>query len=35
LERAVKEVLEIRLAARMADGTVAAEGKGRMMIINA
>ncbi|MBW1787404.1 MAG: PaaI family thioesterase [Deltaproteobacteria bacterium] len=33
LERNVKGLLDIRLTARMEDGPVVAEGKGRMMII--
>ena len=34
LEREVKGILDIDLCALLEDGTVAAEGKGRMMIIN-
>ena len=32
-ERIVRGLLDVRLSARMKDGTVVAEGKGRMMII--
>ena len=34
LERKVKGILDINLGALLEDGTVAAEGKGRMMIID-
>ena len=34
LDREVKGLLDIRLCAKLGDGSVAAEGKGRMMIIN-
>ena len=34
LEREVKGILDINLRAKLEDGTVAAEGKGRMMIID-
>ena len=34
LEREVKGILDINLCAKLEDGSVAAEGKGRMMIIN-
>jgi acyl-coenzyme A thioesterase PaaI-like protein len=34
LERTVKRLLDIHLSARLEDGTVVADGKGRMMIIN-
>jgi acyl-coenzyme A thioesterase PaaI-like protein len=34
LEREVKGILDINLCAKLEDGTVAAEGKGRMMIID-
>ena len=34
LEREVKGILDINLWARLEDGTLAAEGKGRMMIMN-
>jgi hypothetical protein len=33
LERDVKGILDIKLCANLEDGSVAAEGKGRMMII--
>jgi acyl-CoA thioesterase FadM len=34
LEREAKGILDINLCAKLEDGSVAAEGKGRMMIIN-
>jgi acyl-coenzyme A thioesterase PaaI-like protein len=34
LQREIKGVLDIKLFAHLADGSVAAEGSGRMMIIN-
>jgi acyl-coenzyme A thioesterase PaaI-like protein len=34
LERQIKGLLDIKLCAKMEDGSVAAEGKGRMMIID-
>ena len=34
LEREVRGILDINLCAKLEDGTVAAEGKGRMMIID-
>jgi acyl-coenzyme A thioesterase PaaI-like protein len=34
LERQIKGLLDIRLCAKLEDGTVAAEGTGRMMIID-
>jgi acyl-CoA thioesterase FadM len=33
LEREVKGILDINLCAKLEDGTLAAEGKGRMMIV--
>jgi hypothetical protein len=34
LERRIKGLLDIKLCAKLEDGSVAAEGKGRMMIID-
>jgi len=34
LERQIKGLLDIKLCAKLEDGSVAAEGKGRMMIID-